>query len=186
MKLFVTVTLFGLILVANGIAAAPSWNFNDPAEIATWTAINQCKLTVANGVLKTESTGTDPYFFPGGEWNKVSYEPFSGATYKTIYMRLKVNETTDWQVYYVTKENTAWGEVQQQTFKVEAKANLTNVEFLMERGDWQKNNITRFRIDPGTKAGIIAEIDYISLENLAATAVDGKGKLPVLWSTLKH
>lgn len=185
MKLLVVVTLLGLISITNGFAAAPSWNFDDPAEIATWTAINQCKLSVANGMLRTESTGGDPYFFPGGEWNKVSYEPFSGATYKNIYMRLKVNETNDWQIYYVTKENTTWGEVQQQTFKVEAKPDFSNIAFLMERGDWQKNTVTRFRVDPGTKAGIIAEIDYISLES-PITAVDGKGKLSVAWSALKR
>jgi len=107
MKLCITLVVFCLILATGALAAAPRWTFDDPKDIATWSGINQCKISVEKGVLKTESTGEDPYFFPGGEWNTVDWEPFSGATYPTIYMRLKVNIKNDWQVYYVTKENTA-------------------------------------------------------------------------------
>jgi hypothetical protein len=158
-----------LLLVLSGLAlAAPTWTFDSPDDIATWSAINQCNVSVENGVLKTESTGADPYFFPGGEWGVVDWEPFSGADHSIIYMRVMVNVESTWQVYYITEENTAWGEEQRQNFVISATGSLENVEFLMEDGGWQEHTVTNFRIDPGTEAGVIAEIDYISLESPAA------------------
>ena len=182
---FVIVSLTVLLIVGGSALAAPTWTFDDPEDIATWTAINQCEVVVENGVLKTESTGGDPYIFPGGEWNTVDWEPFDGATYSTIYMRLKVNVAGTWQVYYTTEENGAWGEEQRQNFDVEAMDDFADVAFVMERGGWQEHTVNHFRIDPGTAAGVIAEIDYISLENPVAP-VESKGKLPVLWSQLKQ
>ena len=55
----------------------------------------------------------------------------------------------------------------------------------MERGGWQEHTVNHFRIDPGTAAGVMAEIDYISAESPIA-AVEGKGKLLVLWSELRR
>ena len=186
MKRCIMALSLGLLLTLSGLAiAAPTWTFDDPDELATWSAINQCNVVVEDGMLKTESTGGDPYIFPGGEWNTVDWEPFSGAEYTTIYMRLKVNTTNDWQVYYTTEEDGAWGEEQRQNFTVEASDDFVNVAFVMERGGWQEHMVNHFRIDPGTAAEIIAEIDYISLEN-PMTPVDSTGKLPVLWSELKR
>ena len=177
---------FSLLLVLSGLAlAAPMWTFDSPDDIATWSAINQCNVSVENGVMNTESTGADPYFFPGGEWAVVDWEPFSGADHSIIYMRIMVNVESTWQVYYITEENTAWGEEQHQNFVISATGDLENVEFLMEDGGWQEHTVTNFRIDPGTEAGVIAEIDYISLESPAAP-VSSKGKLAVQWSALNR
>ena len=186
MKQYVVVISIGLLLVLSGLAkAAPVWTFDDPDEIAGWTAINQCNVSVENGVFKTESIGGDPYFFPGGEWNTADWDPFSGAAHSTIYMRVKMNTTASWQIYYTTEENNAWGEEQRQNFDVEATGDFVDVAFVMEDGGWQEHTVTHFRMDPGTEAGIIAEIDYISLEG-PASPVESRGKLAVCWSALKQ
>ena len=174
-----------LLLITSALAA-PKWTFDDPKEIAGWTGINQCKISVEKGVLKTESTGTDPYFYPGGAGNKVDWAPFSGAAYTTIYMKLKVNVTNDWQVYYISEEDANWSEGQHQNFTVTTKgADFFDLAVKMESGGWQQHKITRIRIDSGTIVGVIAEIDYISLEGPMAP-VNSNGKLPVLWSDLKR
>jgi hypothetical protein len=186
MKRYTMLISLSLLLVVSKLATAvPMWTFDDPDEIATWGAITDCSLSVENGMLKTESTTADPYFFPGGEWATADWEPFSGAEHSTIYMRLKVNRAGEWQVYYTTEENGNWGEDQRQNFTVEATGDFADVTFVMERGGWQENTVNHFRIDPGVEAGITAEIDYISLESLA-TPVESKGKLAALWSALKR
>ncbi len=185
MKQYTMAISLSLLLVVSGLAsAAPTWTFDSPDDIASWTAINALNVVVEDGMFKTESTGGDPYFFPGGDWNNADWDPFPGAVHSTIYMRLKVNVTGDWQVYYTTEENAAWGEEQRQNFTVEATDDLTDVTFVMESGGWQEHSVNHFRIDPGTTEGVIAEIDYISLEGVVSP-VESKGKLPALWSKLK-
>lgn len=176
----ITLGCFGVAL-----AEPPEWTFDDPAEIKGWSALNQVTLTVENGVLKTVSLGSDPYFFPGGEWNTRDWEPFSGKDFTTIYLRVKVNKTDTWQVYYVTQEETGWAETQRQNFDMEATGDFVDLEFVMERGGWQERTVTGFRIDPGVSAGVEAEIDYISLKG-APTAVEAKGKITTSWGRLKN
>ncbi|MBD3184907.1 hypothetical protein GF312_21675 [Candidatus Poribacteria bacterium] len=183
--LFLIISISFLLVFTGILWAAPSWTFDDPEEIDTWSAVNQCNYSVENGVLITESTGGDPYLFPGGEWNVVDWEPFSGAAYTTIYMRLKLNQASTWQVYYITEENGTWGEEQRQNFELEASDDFVDVTMVMERGGWQDHTVNHFRIDPGTVAGVVAEIDYISLEPLAASAVDSKDKIATTWAKIK-
>jgi len=152
-----------LLVTAGSGLAAPTWTFDDPCDTVPLHNVEHCIVVLRDGLLKVVSTGTDPYFFRGGGWDFADWEPFDGATYSTIYMRLKVNITSTWQVYYIAEENGEWGEEQQQDFNLEATDDFVDVVFVMERGGWQERTIKSLRIDPGTAAGVIAEIDYISL-----------------------
>jgi hypothetical protein len=182
------ICMIAITLGCFGVAIAqPEWTFDDPAEIDGWSGMNQVELTVENGVLKTVSLGGDPYFYPGGSGNARDWEPFSGAEATTIYLGVKVNTTNDWQVYYVTEEETGWAETQRQNFEVEATGDFVDLEFVMERGGWQERTVTGFRIDPGTAEGIEAEIDYISLRGVPqTTTVEAKGKITTSWGQLKN
>lgn len=182
------ICMVAITLGCFGVAVAqPEWTFDDPAEIEGWGAVNQLELTVGNGVLKTVSLGGDPYFFPGGEWNTRDWEPVNGGEATTIYLRVKVNETNTWQVYYSTEEETGWSENQRQNFEVEATGDFVDLEFVMERGGWQERTVIGFRIDPGTSEGIEAEIDYISLRGVPkTTAVEASGKITTSWGQLKN
>ena len=183
---FACIFITSLVFYSFGMAVAtpPQWTFDDPSEIEGWSAINQADLKVENGVLRTVSLGGDPYFFPGGEWNTRDWEPFSGKEFPTIYLRVKVNKTDTWQVYYVTEEETGWGESQRQNFEVQATGDFADLEFVMERGGWQERTVTGFRIDPGVSEGVEAEIDYISLVG-PPTAVEARGKVATSWAKLK-
>lgn len=186
MKKYLLIVSFVFLLVIGGSAlAAPVWTFDNPEDIAAWSGMNQVNIVVENGLLKTESTGGDPYLYPGGSGGEVDWEPFDGSVYSTIYMRLKVNLAGDWQVYYITEEDGAWSELQHQNFALEASDDFVDVAVVMESGGWQEHTVTRFRLDAGTAVGVIAEIDYISLEGLV-TPVESRGKLPALWSELKR
>jgi hypothetical protein len=183
----VAIGLFAVVLSSHA-AKAPSWTFNDAADIQGWAAINQTTLKVENGVLKVgPSTGPDPYFFPGGEWNKVSWEPFSGKEFNTLYVRLKASPAGTWQLYYVTVENGAWGEDQRQNYDVpDTGGQFLDAQVMIERGGWQERTVKGFRIDPGTAAGVSAEIDYLGFEPmLVATSVEPRGRLATSWARLK-
>lgn len=165
------------------VAAQPEWMFEDPAEIESWGGMNQVDLKVEDGVLKTTSLGGDPYFYPGGSGGERDWGPLNGADHPTIYLRVKVNTTNTWQVYYVT-EDEGWSENQHQNFDVEATGDFVDLEVVMVDGGWQERTVVSFRIDPGTSEGIEAEIDYISLIG-PVTAVKTKGKVATSWARLK-
>ena len=183
-KYFLILSFAFLLAIVSSALAAPTWTFDDPEDIAAWSGMNQVNVVVEDGLLKTESTGGDPYLYPGGSGSEVDWEPFDGAVYSTIYMSLKVNVAGVWQIYYTTEEDGAWSEAQHQNFDVQASDDLVNISIVMENGGWQEHTVNHFRLDPGTAVGVIAEIDYISLES-PVSPVESRGKLPVLWSELK-
>lgn len=175
-----------LLVISGGIALAElTWEFETADEIAAWGAWNQLEYSVEGGVLKLKSTGPDPFFFPGGDWNNATWAPFSGADHPSIFMRVKTNKASTWQVYYVTEEDGTWGEAQRENFDVPEAPDFTDIAFTVERGGWQEHTVTHFRIDPGTEADVISEIDYISLE-MPVSPVDVQGKLPVTWAGMKR
>lgn len=184
MRAFAT-SIAMMLLVSGMCMATLTWTFDTEDDVASWGAWNQLDYAVENGVLRTESTGADPYFFPGGDWNVADWDPISGADHSSIYVRVKLETASTWQVYYVTEEDAAWGEVQRQNFDMEATGDFADVALIMERGGWQEHTVTHFRIDPGTEAGMVAEIDYISLES-PVTPVESHGKLATLWASMRQ
>jgi len=178
----------------------PEWIFDDDEEIVHWSGMNQLaplELDTVNdkkgekrNVLLTVSTGADPYVYPDGAGNGFigDIEPFSGEDYGIIYIGVRVNVSNAWQIYYITGDDGTYSERQRQNFQVNATGDFEDLEFEMTEGGWQEKTITGFRLDPGTIAGIEAEIDYISLRGLPEgmlKAVDKVGKLAGTWGSLK-
>ena len=180
----------------------PEWTFDDEDEILTWGGMNQlAPLEVDDvkdqkgnlrSILRTESLGGDPYVFPGGAWGGFVPDilPFDGGEYDTIYIGVRANVSSQWQIYYISKEDGGYAEAQRQNFQVNASDKFEDLEFVMERGGWQERTITGFRIDPGTVAGVIAEIDYVSLRGIpddgTPKAVDYNGGLAITWGGIKR
>ena len=199
-----TFFLFAMVLNTSTTAAKvdpPQWTFDDKEAkdaLKKWVDVNQLKPleldTVKDGsgkirsVLKTESLGGDPYMFPGGGWNVRTYEPFNGKEFDTLYIGVRVNKPNRWQVYYITQKDGKWAELQRQNFEVNAEKDFEDIEVKLERGDWNKRTVVGFRIDPGTAAGIEAEIDYISFTGIPnkANTVDAREKLTTTWGKLKY
>ena len=196
------VVMMGLVttLAVAQDGLVPQWLFDGPDaedELEAWTAVNQLlplevdEVKDAAGetrsVLLTESTGGDPYMFPGADWNNANYEPFPGDTYNLMSMSLRVNQAATFQVYYITMADAGWGEVMRQNFDVPAGADFQDIEVELERGGWQDSDIKVFRIDPGTAAGIEVEFDYISFTGPpeGVKAVDPHAKLATQWGRLR-
>ncbi len=196
----------GIMCLVTGLAMAqdglvPQWLFDGAEaedELQDWGALNQLlpleieEVKDGDGetrsVLITESLGNDPYMFPGANWNTANYEPFPGDTYNILSMSVRVNQAATWQVYYVVVGDLAWGEVMRQNFDVPAGEDFQDIEVELERGGWQDGDVKIFRIDAGTAAGVVAEIDYISFTGPpeGVKAVDAQAKLATQWATIKH
>ena len=189
-----------LILLA--LADAPEWTFDEPdaeAELKNWIDLNDLKPLrietvrdergIERRVLVTESVGDDPYMFPGGGWATADYEPFPGGKHPVLYLGVRVNRPDRWQIYWVSEEDPLWGEAQHQVFGVDAVGRFEDIAVEITAGGWRDKTILRFRLDPGTSPGIVAEIDYISFEKPippgGAFRVTPKGKLSLLWGELK-
>jgi len=202
--IIILLSLFLLSIPLTGICQdkglPPEWNFDKKDEIKNWGSMNQlAPLEIASvkdndgqtrTILKTKSTGTDPYVFPDGGWNGFipDVEPFDGKKYSIIYLGVRVNVANAWQIYYVTDQDAAYSERQQQTFQVNAVDNFQDIQFKMETGGWKEELIKGFRLDPGTAAGIEAEIDYISLRGVPGgpKALIDDGKLAVTWGKIRQ
>ncbi|MBM3212011.1 hypothetical protein FJZ33_07320 [Candidatus Poribacteria bacterium] len=194
---------FYVNLICSAAEEAPEWLFDNQDEIKNWGGMNQMaplkldKVKDQKGdtrtVLITESLGGDPYVFPDGGWggfNPALRKPFDGKKYNTIYMGARVNVASAWQIYFVTDEDGAYSERQVQNFQVNAVDVFEDYQFKMTNGGWTQEQIMGFRLDPGTVAGVKAEIDYLSLRGIPAgvkpKSVDNSGKLAVTWGKVKN
>jgi hypothetical protein len=198
MKNFIVIALLCLfctpvIVLCQDPNLPPEWVFDDKDEIKTWGAVNQLQPLVVetvknkNGdkvtIVKTVSIGTDPHVYLG------VIEPFDGKKYPTIYIGVRANVASTWQIYYATKEDPGYSEAQRQNFQVDASDDFLDLQFKMTEGGWQSKTITGFRFDPGTIAGVEAEIDYLSLRGVASgkpKAVEYKSKLAITWASIKR
>ena len=208
MKGIIIVTLSCLLALATAgfcqdeEGLPPEWVFDDEEEIQNWGAPNHLVLPLEldevkdkkgedRTIVRLESTGGDPYVFPGGAWAGFdgTIGPFDGNKYTTIFIGIRADVANTWQIYYMTDEDGAYSERQRQNFQVAFSDDFLDLEFVMEEGGWQDEMITGFRIDPGTAAGVVSEIDYLSLRGIPEgleQAVEYNGKLAVTWGTIKR
>ena len=171
----------------------PEWLFDDDDEIVGWQNLTQLlpleldevkdKSGEDRTVLLTVSTGGDPYVYTNVTM------PFDGGEYTTIYIGVRANITNVWQIYYITEEDGTYSERQRQNFEVSKSDDFMDLEFVMENGGWQDEIVTGFRLDPGTVAGVEAQIDYISLRGIPddalPKAVEYSAKLAFTWGGIK-
>lgn len=206
MKVFAVIILSCLfytpmIALCQGKGLPPEWVFDNKDEIKNWGGLNNLQPlaleTTKNKkgdkvtVLKTVSTGVDPYVFPDGNWQGFipgTWEPFSGKEYPIIYIGVRVNVTDTWQIYYITDQDGTYSERQRQNFLVNTSDDFVDLQFKMTEGGWQEEEIRGFRLDPGISAGVEAEIDYISLRGVPGkpkSVVQYKEKLTTTWGKMK-
>ena len=130
------------------------WKFDAATE--GWAAKNQCSLSLTNGALQIESTGSDPFLMA-----ELNMSP--GA--KVVRIRAKAHIEDTWQLFWMTEKRR------------EADADHV-VSFLATRstGQWSEfkfnftaeDHLVGLRLDPGMAPGI-SEIDSIEIANAEAT-----------------
>ena len=109
------------------------WTFDDEDSIKKWASANQLMLEYdevedkegkERTVLITTSTGSDPYVYP----DRDGFVQFDGGKYDTIYIGVRVNKSSTWQIYYITTEDAQYSERQRQNFQVNASDDFQNLD----------------------------------------------------------
>lgn len=124
-----------------------TWDFAD--DTGRWVAESQCSLTTSDGVLRIQSTGTDPYFHtpvnhPGGQ--------------VVVELRVRSTHSGTGSVFWTTDQQPHRGEDKRSDFPLPGAGqwSVTRTRF------HAAGTLTDLRIDPGTSPGLI-EIDWIRL-----------------------
>jgi len=179
-----------MTVIARRDTGPPEWTFDDVADLADWrdyhnlvipdSAITKVKDSkgINRNVLIIESTGDNPYIYPGG--SVPSWEPFNGYDHRIIYIGVKVEESDIWQIDYITSSNPEYNKEQSRKFRVEAKPYFADLEFEMQ---WE-GVIKGFRIHPGTTKNKVTEIDYVSLRGPVVVTQTPR-RLATTWGRIK-
>ncbi|MFO7905440.1 MAG: hypothetical protein ACQESR_20715 [Planctomycetota bacterium] len=128
-------------------AIVREWDFDTTVE--GWSAQSQCSLTAADGHLRIQATGNDPFFHapvdvPGGRLR--------------VDLRVRGGKSTVGSVFWTTDRQPHRGEDKRADFEMPA-----NGEWLTTSARFTApGRLTDLRIDPGTQPGRI-EIDWIRL-----------------------
>jgi hypothetical protein len=124
-----------------------TWEFQQGVQ--GWVAENQCTLSVANGSLRIESSGNDPYFHsrldgPGGQ--------------TVVELRVRCRAGGRGSVFWTSTQQPHRGEDKRADFPLpdDGQWMVTRARFTAA------GRLRDLRIDPGTAPGLI-EIDWIRL-----------------------
>ncbi len=140
------------------------WVFGDGT--AGWTALHDCTLAVAGGVLRIRSSGNDPYLVSP----PVQIEgPFG------VKLRVKCATGGDGQIFWATTQAPNMDEARSEHFKLIHDGQWHNYAVSLQA----KGTVTRLRLDPGEAAGLVEvaniEVAREILHPLEIAAVGSEG-----------
>jgi len=171
----------------------PQWLFDENGNVEGWGSQNAITIVgVSKGVLKLETTGSDPFIFCGiGNtplvWaNQPAYLKVDAKKHPKLYAKMYLSpKNGKIEFYYVTEKDTQWSERQVKRWEnIVPSGEMEEYEFDM---GWQ-GTITGLRIDFSDIAGIEVEIDYLSFVGHVGEkpkAVQSAGKLIETWARIK-
>jgi hypothetical protein len=171
----------------------PEWLFEERNDTEGWG--NQNSITIIgaeDGVLKLETTGTDPYIFCGMIDNAAlvwadqpPYLNVDASDHPILYAGMSLSENNNKVAfYYVTEDDAQWSERQVKRWEnLVPTGEMEQFEFEME---WS-GTITGLRMDFSDEAGIEIEIDYLSFVGHPGEpeAVEPSGKAAAAWAEIK-
>ncbi len=140
------------------------WVFGDGT--AGSTALHDCTLAVAGGVLRIRSSGNDPYLVSP----PVQIEgPFG------VKLRVKCATGGDGQIFWATTQAPNMDEARSEHFKLIHDGQWHNYAVSLQA----KGTVTRLRLDPGEAAGLVEvaniEVAREILHPLEIAAVGSEG-----------
>lgn len=154
---FAIVCICGSLTTAQEISPYPrqllrtemlqQWTFQSGA--AGWTALHQCSIAAADGALKIQCSGNDPYLISG---------PFRVEAPLAVRLRVKCATGGSGEFFWTTTDAPNTNPEHSQHFK------------LIHDGQWHdysvsldaRGTVTRLRFDPGTAPGLV-EVEKIEL-----------------------
>ena len=153
----IAVLLFSSLPFANAEVVLYSWDFETSGNTEGWQPTHDLSsFAVNNGVLITESTGTDPYMHS-------PLVSFDARAYPYLRICMKVSAGTMaeffWQLEGMANDEAGY----EQPFDIVADDNFH--VYLIYLGAHEKwtGTVKRLRLDPTTVAGASIEIDYIQV-----------------------
>jgi hypothetical protein len=173
----------------------PEWLFEERNDAEGWGNQNAMTIIgVEDGVLKLETTGTDPYIFCGMidhaalVWAaQPPYLNVDADEHPILYAGMSLSENNNKVAfYYVTEDDAQWSERQVKRWEnLVPTGEMEQFEFEME---WN-GTITGLRMDFSDVAGIEIEIDYLSFVGHPGEkpgAVGPSGKVAAAWAEIKR
>ena len=149
------------IQIATTELETAAWRFDTPDDAEGWSpTVDLEPFVVADGVLMTASTGTDPY-------TEGPLFQMPGTLGPTMTLRMRYEPSTGsqdalGQVFFRTEADPNWGESQSVLFDIDADGEWHDYEIDMLANSGWNAMVTQLRIDPGVAAGALIEIDEIS------------------------
>ena len=188
-SVLVCVLCLPMAAMARRDTGPPEWTFDDVLDLSQWQdihsldpAFNITKVKDAKGnersVFVINLAGDNPYIYPGG--SVANWESFNGYDHSRIYIGVRVSESDEWQVDYITSRNEEYDGKRSQKFRVDATKDFMDLEFEMLWDDM----ISGFRIHPGTDMNEKTEIDYVSLRG-PVLVTQAPRKLATTWGRIK-
>lgn len=140
----------------------PNWEFNIDDEPDDWESANHlAPFEVRGGVLKTHSTGGDPYM----------HSPpirIDAQKFRTLAFRLRVQFPPDaqptGQVFWVRDDDPNWSESKSVHFPLPTDGQWHEGQVNLSASPEWKGIITQLRLDLGSGIGIVMELDFVRLE----------------------
>jgi len=140
----------------------PVWEFNFDDDPDDWTPVNDlAPFEVKGGVLRTRSTGNDPYM----------HSPpirVDAAKFKTLVLRLRVQlpegSLPVGQVFWVREDDPHWSESKSVKFPLPTDGQWHELKIDLSQSPEWRGVVTQIRFDPGGGTGITVEIDFVRLE----------------------
>ena len=126
-----------------------SWSFQQDA--GGWTAVKDCKLSVADGVLKIQCTGNDPHLVTPvqvtGGWHRLT-------------LKARFRGRMNGQIFWGTKADNGFSEARSEQFQFRASGNNWANYHVFFHTD---SDLVQLRLDPGNRKGRV-ELAAIALE----------------------
>lgn len=137
---------------------APVWTFDTPGDAEGWEpAVDLAPFTVADGVLSTSATGSDPHTVSGAF-------RMPGVPNPILSVRMRLDApaaTAVGQVFFVTESDPRWDEPKSTFFDIVADGEWRTYEIDMSTLPAWNAMVTNIRLDPGDFVDAAVEIDEI-------------------------
>lgn len=140
----------------------PAWEFNFDDDPDDWQPINHlAPFEVKGGVLKTHSTGNDPYMHSPAI--RVEAQKF-----RTLISRVRLQfpkgAQSGGQLFWTREDDPNWSESKSVRFPLPTDGQWHEVRVDLSQSSEWRGIITQLRLDPGSGTGIVVELDFVRLE----------------------
>lgn len=134
----------------------PDWDFETDGDTEGWTALNHATgFTARGGSLIMESTADDLYF---GTATNIP------AQFDRITIRMRVSGGTPadiGQLFFGTDSRPDYTEETSVIFAIDTDGEVSDYTLNLSDNEFWTGTITSLRLDPGTQAGQVVEIERI-------------------------